>query len=71
LTPKALNATGVPLEGESAPSGPARENGDEEPDVTDEAFEAEVAELRARGELAAGRRGRRAVQVRGEVALEA
>lgn len=52
LTPKSLRAAGVRLEGET-PGGhhQDRDHGLEDKDVSDEAFEAEVAELRARGEL--------------------
>jgi hypothetical protein len=53
LTPKALRAAGVRLEGTPSdlPHGGGDAGDDDELDVSDEQFEAEVAELRARSEL--------------------
>ena len=52
LTPKALRAAGVRLEGETPAALPMGDTEDEDAlDLSDEAFQAQVAELRARGEL--------------------
>ena len=52
LTPKALRAAGVRLEGATRDLPHVVDDvGNPELDVSDEAFELEVAELRARGEL--------------------
>ena len=53
LTPKALKAAGVRLEGDAPGAlhhGGGHDEDEDDLDVSDEAFEAEVAELRARGE---------------------